>query len=269
MPDFDYLPPVSHLLSVGVTDPEEEEWPDYLVMGFGPAHVPELIRLGLDEELNRPERKRAHLCAPVHAWRTLGLLQAIEAVEPLTGLFPLVDQESDEWVVEALPRALGRMGRGAIPALSRYLADSSHDPWARITASASIAEIGKRFGDAREEAVSCVSQGLEAHAENAPTLNAFIIRDLIELQAKEAAPAIEQAFSARRVNYMVQGDWEDVQVALGLLERRLSPREFRWEPGKRGRLHIRPRTRRGGAAATKQKRTRKKAKQARRRTRRS
>jgi len=268
MPDFDYLPPVSHLLTIGVTDPEEEDWPDYLVMGFGPPHVPELIRLGLDKDLNGQERKRPHLCAPVHAWRTLGLLQAIEAVEPLTGLFPLVDKKSDEWVVEALPRALGRMGHGALAALGQYLVDSSNGLWARITASASIAEIGKWFDDAREESVVRISEGLEAHEENDPTLNAFVIRDLVELRATEAAPVIEQAFAQRHVNYLVQGDWEDVQVELGLLERRLSPREFRWEPGKKGRLHIRPRTRRGGAVATKQKQKRKQAKKARRRTRR-
>jgi hypothetical protein len=37
------------------------------------------------------------------------------------------------------------------------------------------------------------------------------------LQATEAAPLIEGAFAARRVDPMVMGDWEDVQVELGLL----------------------------------------------------
>jgi hypothetical protein len=268
MPEFDYVPPVSHLLGLGVTDPEEEEWPDYLVMGFGSAHVPELIRLSLDDDLNRPERRRAHLCAPVHAWRTLGLLQATEAVEPLTDLFALVDEQSDEWVVEALPRALGRMGKGAIPVLAAYLSDLENGVWARITASASIAEIGKHTDEARAEAVAGIADGLKAHEENDPTLNAFIIRDLVALQATEAVDLIEQAFSARRVNYLVQGDWEDVQVELGVLEQRLSPRAFRWEPGKKGRLHLRSRTRRGGQAAAKAKRKRKRAKKARRRSRR-
>ena len=268
MPEPEYQPPVSHLLTMGVTGPEDEEWPDYLVMGFGPEHVPELIRLALDEDLNRPQRRRPAFCAPVHAWRTLGLLQAEEAAEPLIGLFPLVDEESDEWVVEALPRAFGYMGAGAIPALSAYLAEQSNGLWARITASASLAEIGQRFPEARDECVAEVTQGLEAYAENDPALNAFIVRDLVTLEAVEAAPVMEQAFSMRRVNYLLQGDWEDVQVELGTLEHRLSPREFRWEPGKKGRLHLRPRTRRGGAEATKQKRRRKQVKAARRRARR-
>jgi hypothetical protein len=160
------------------------------------------------------------------------------------------------------------MGAGAIPALSAYLVEPKNGVWARITASASIAEVGKWSDDARPEAIGAISRGLEGYAANDPTLNAFAIRDLVELRASQAAPVIEQAFAARRVNFLVQGDWEDVQVELGLLDHRLSPREFRWEAGRRGRLHIRPRTRRGGAAATKQKRKRKQAKKARRRSRR-
>ena len=267
MSDLSYLPPVSHLLAIGLTGPEDEEWPDYLVMGFGPEHVPELIRLALDDDLNGPHRGRPDLCAPVHAWRTLGLMQAVESAERLTELFPLVDEESDEWVVEALPRAFGRMGSGAIPVLSTYLAEPANGVWARITASASLAEIGKRFPDARDECVVRITEGLQSYAENDPTLNAFIVRDLTTLVAVEAAAVIEQAFGARRVNFLLQGDWEDVQVELGLLEHRVSPREFRWEPGKKGKLHLRPRTRRGGEVATKQKRKRKQAKAARRRRR--
>lgn len=268
MPDTPYLAPVAHLLAIGVTDPEEEDWPDYLVMGFGPEHVPELIRLALDDRLNKPERRRPELCGPVHAWRTLGLLQATEAAQPLTQLFPLVDDESDEWVVEALPRAFGHMGAGAIPALSTYLTEQAHGDWARITASASLGEIGRRFSEERDACVANLTEGLAAFAENDPTLNAFIVRDLVTLEAVEAAPVIEQAYGARRVNYLLQGDWEDVQVELGMLEHRVSPREFRWEMGKKGRLHLRKRTRRGGAMTAKLKRKRKQAKAARRRRRR-
>jgi len=38
----------------------------------------------------------------------------------------------------------------------------------------------------------------------------------VKLGAKEAAPLMEQAFAADRVEYIVMGDWEDVQVRLGL-----------------------------------------------------
>jgi hypothetical protein len=58
---------------------------------------------------------------------------------------------------------------------------------------------------------------LEYFAANEPDVNGFLILGLVELQATEAAPLIERAFAARSVDLMVMGDWEDVQVELGLL----------------------------------------------------
>ena len=47
-------------------------------------------------------------------------------------------------------------------------------------------------------------------------MNAFLVEALVELGAKEAAPLIERAFAEGYVDPMVMGDWEDVQVELGL-----------------------------------------------------
>jgi hypothetical protein len=43
------------------------------------------------------------------------------------------------------------------------------------------------------------------------------------LERVEAAPVIEQAYAANQVDLMFQGDWEDAQVYLGLLDHRHSP----------------------------------------------
>ena len=55
------------------------------------------------------------------------------------------------------------------------------------------------------------------------TLNAFLMSYLVDLKAVEAAPVMEKAFAADRVDISVQGDWEDVQIRLGLLDERLTP----------------------------------------------
>jgi hypothetical protein len=47
-------------------------------------------------------------------------------------------------------------------------------------------------------------------------VNSFLVLGLVELQATEAAPLMERAFRARKVDPMIMGDWEDVQVELGL-----------------------------------------------------
>jgi len=84
--------------------------------------------------------------------------------------------------------------------------------------------------DARAECVAIFARQLEGFAEQDPTLNAFLVDPLLDLKAVEAAPVIERAFAADRVDESVVGDWEDVQIALGLKEQRETPPSHGWIP---------------------------------------
>jgi hypothetical protein len=60
-------------------------------------------------------------------------------------------------------------------------------------------------------------------------LNGFIIYDLVRLKAVEHVELISRAFAAGAVDELIMGDFEDVQVELGLLEKRLTPeRPLSW-----------------------------------------
>jgi hypothetical protein len=52
----------------------------------------------------------------------------------------------------------------------------------------------------------------------------FIISSLLNLEAVEAAPVMERAFAADRVDISIPGDWEDAQIELGLMQERQTPR---------------------------------------------
>lgn len=210
-----YQPPVDRLLTYGEADVvEADDWPNYLELGLGPEHIPDLIRMATDEKLNEADRDSLAFWAPIHAWRALGQLRAEAAIEPLLSLFDLL--EDSEWVMEELPEVFGMIGPAALPALATYMADRSHKEWPRINASSSILTIATRWPEARSESVAILSKQLEQFAENEPGFNAFLILALTELGAKEAAPLIEQAFAADRVDPSLMGDWDDVQVRLGL-----------------------------------------------------
>lgn len=210
-----YQPPVDRLLTYGEADVvEADDWPNYQELGLGPEHIPELIRMATDEKLNEADRDSLEFWAPIHAWRALGQLRAGAAIEPLLSLFDLL--EDSEWVMEELPEVFGMIGPAALPALATYMAGKSHKAWPRINASSSILDIAKRWPEARSESVAILSKQLEQFAENEPEFNAFLVLALAELGAKEAAPLIEQAFAANRVDPGVMGDWDDVQVRLGL-----------------------------------------------------
>jgi len=47
----------------------------------------------------------------------------------------------------------------------------------------------------------------------------------MEFKVVEAAPLIERAFAAEKVDESVAGDWEDVQIEFSLLAHRTKPRK--------------------------------------------
>jgi hypothetical protein len=218
-----YPDPVSKLLTQGDCL-GKRQWPDYLALGLGPEHIPDLIRMALDEDLHRADSDSLEVWAPVHAWRTLAQLHAEAAVEPLTQLFARIDEFGDDWVNEDLTGAFGVLGPAAIPGLRDYLADPSHGLWARIAASASLSEICKRYPDERTKCMAILAGQLEHYAKMDPSLNAFIISALVDLQAVETASVIEKAFTSNRVDISVRGDWEDIRIELGLLHERQTPK---------------------------------------------
>ncbi|CAA9448380.1 MAG: hypothetical protein AVDCRST_MAG78-3114 [uncultured Rubrobacteraceae bacterium] len=221
----DYSFPVSELLTFGDCR-EFRGWPDYPdLVGLGPEHVSELIRMVTDEDLNWADPESLEVWAPVHAWRALGQLQATTASEPLLELFQEVE-EGNDWAGDELPEVYGLIGRAAIPALERYLADTSRELWARVTAAYSLERIAARDPSARIKCVAVLSRQLEKFPQSDPTLNGFLINYLIDLGAVGMAPLMEQAFAADSVDLSIQGDWEDVQVELGLKTSRETPRPY-------------------------------------------
>ncbi len=123
MDEVAYPPPVDRLLTLGDAR-GQREWHDYRQYGLDREHVPDLIRMATDPDLNWADPDSAEVWAPLHAWRALGQLRAAEAVGPLLGL--LEELEDSDWFNEDLPEVFGLIGPVAIPALIAHLADQQH-----------------------------------------------------------------------------------------------------------------------------------------------
>lgn len=230
-----YPPPVERLLTYGESERiPPDKWPDYREMGLGPEHIPELIQMATDEALYEADSESAQVWAPLHAWRALGQLRAGEAVEPLLELFDR--GEYDDWVHEELPLVFALIGPAALPPLAAYLVALWHPDSSLISAIASIEQIGKQWPNARDEALAVLEERLERFAEYESDVPAFLIEALVELGAKEAAPLIERAFAEGYVDPMVMGDWQEVQVELGLK----SAEEVAPKPGAKWREGLLP-----------------------------
>jgi hypothetical protein len=216
-----YAPPVDRLLALG--DPEDLDAPyaDYRALGLTPEHAAELLRMANDPALRAAETYSAEEVARMHAWRVLGQLGVEEAAAPLVAL--LREHTDDELIQEDLPRAVAMIGRAAIEPARALLGDENVGVTPRIGGISVLGQVAIQHPELRDEAVGVLVAQLSMHMDQDPDINAFVVGELAELRATEAAPAIQAAYEAETVSEFWVGDWEDVQVRMGLLEKRTTP----------------------------------------------
>jgi len=215
-----YPPPLDRLLGLGVVGARRREWRDYTAMGFTAEHVPGLLRMAADGELNWADEDDARVYAPLHAWRVLGQLRAAEAAAPLA---ELLLQYEDDWAKENIPRALGLIGEPALEPSRALLANEAAETFTRIAAASALHEVAVNHPELRDRAVELLTEQLHAWPEQDESLNGFLIDYLVELRAVEAVPLMQAAFEAGLADPSIRGDWEDIQIDLGMLEERLTP----------------------------------------------
>lgn len=223
-----YTEPVSKLLKLG--RPTDEAWLDYFALGITRDQIPDLIRLVEDRELRFMEppadlpdnEDLPEWYAQIHAWRALGQLKAEKAIPAILGILHQVDDDDDDWIGEDVDEVFALIGPAAIDPIAGYLRDDTNGLYARVEASKSLHAIGSAHPETRDECVRILASVLENYEKNDEGLNGFIVYDMVRLKAVEYIHLIERAFESGNVDEMIMGDFEDVQVELGLLEKRIT-----------------------------------------------
>ncbi len=192
---------------------------DYRRLGLGREHLPELLRLATNTEWNH-----AMGDATLHTVRAIAAVGGGEAPGALLRLLQETEGEDWDWLREEVKRALWGLAPDAIGPLADFAADETRGPLSRIAAVEAASRIARAHPEGRSETVARLTALLAQYAVQDTDLNGFLVAALVDLGAKEAAPVIERAFGAGRVNEMIDGDWEDAQVELGLKVRRERPR---------------------------------------------
>ncbi len=199
------------------------DWSSYLKLGLTLNHLDELAQMAIDRKLFEAEETG---WAPVHAWRTLAMLQDDTAIAPLIQVLrrlsdtDLTDEDEEfDWVSEELPLVFGQVGPTALASLRECLTDTNLSNRVRENAVVSIAEIANEDEETRSDCVAMVTQQLEKFADQDLEFNGFLVMVLVgSLRAVESAAVIEQAFLADRVTLEVIRNWDEAQVFLGLKE---------------------------------------------------
>lgn len=232
-PEIHYQEPVATLLTIG--NVREQSRYDYRSLGLGEEHIPELARLAVDPDLFWGDSDSDEVWGPVHAWRALADMRAVEALDALISVLSLATgtdgaNDYDDSASEELPEIYAALGPVAIPPLAAFLREPANNRWARCTAAEAKEKLTRRYPETRDEVVAILTEVMEATTQHpGPTtedvdiVNASLVDCLLKLRAVESAPAIERAFAADRVDLTITGDWEDVQIDLGLRTERETP----------------------------------------------
>lgn len=233
-----YPQPVARLLSLGqpelnsIGDPEQ--WLDYREMGLGPEHIPDLIRLAIDREIYLDSSNALEVWGPIHAWRALGQLRAVEAIEPLIGI--MRTWEGDEWVTDELAQVLPLIGPEVVPAIIAFLLDPGMSDEARGKVLPSLVATCRAYPEERERCIDAVRQLLERHEANTPGLNGFLVSAALDLKAAELVPLIRQVYEAGNIDVWI-ARWDDVVEQFGLDADNWPPLPERGEDEVSGLLH--------------------------------
>jgi hypothetical protein len=221
----DYPPPVKQLLTLG--EPSfDDDWPNYLESGLGPEHVPDLIRLAGDQDLNTGDPNSKDVWAPLHAWRALGQLRAEDAIHPLLELLQREAENDGDWGLSELPTVFAMIGPAALPHLAVFLADPDRPLYARTAVAEGLPDMVAKFPETREQVIDVLARQVGSVEEPSPELNGFVVSALLELKAVEAAPVLERAFAAGAVDESIAGGWPEVEYELGLTDKPPPPRRF-------------------------------------------
>ncbi len=219
-----YTESVSELFTLGEMD--WDEWDDYSEFAFTKEHIPELIRLGMDRHLlvDVADVDDDEMWAPMHAWRILVQMRAMESIAPLTQVLDWSEETETDLISEGLTDALVKFGAPVIESLAAFMNEPGHAIGGYISASEVMSRIGEQQPEHRDRIIQILTSALDENFErNDEDVNGFWIADLLDLDAIESYPAIKKAFVANKVNLRVVGDLEDVEMEFGMRAARETP----------------------------------------------
>lgn len=232
-------PPIDTLYTLGFPDNvlsrDGDEWLDYRALGLTTADIPELIRIATDEYLilKEPDGKRA--AAPLHAFRALAQMQASEAIVPLANSLPIYLDYGDIGM-EEIPYTMGRFGAAAIAPVAAIMQNHSHDPFARAIAGDALRYIATRHQDEPDITIAVIEAFNEylrhpdkREDEDAYLANGLIVADLIDLREiillpQDTIELIRALYHNELAAWDMAGDLEDVEIDLGVREKRSTPK---------------------------------------------
>lgn len=204
----------------------EEYTPNYLELGFNKANIDDLIEIALDDEMrfsNSDDEKEMYY--PCHAIQILG---ALGTLKPFDALLKRIDFfVEDDYYTSAVRHYLEKVGKDKQKELIDYFLNQYNHEYNRMLVLEVLGKFIEKDSIFNQELEEALVKYLNAD-EDIDTddgLNAMAIFNLIDISEAKHIELIREVFEKKPVDTFYDGDLEDIEIKLGLREKRSKPKE--------------------------------------------
>lgn len=222
---------VAQLLSLGRDKLMRVDGESYVKrFGFTQDDVPQLLKLANDMEIYKhdysdiPEDEGLEFFGVIHAWHTLSELGVIEFKKMLLQMVEDGDEhEYDDWILDNFVKLIKPYRKDMYNYFAEGAIQEQKNTWTRLCYLDTIKEMLEADEVSLQEVekliVKILSQG-----ENS-IVNASIIAICMDYKLTEHLELIKECYDRDAVDLMHHGDLEDVEIGMGIKERRETERE--------------------------------------------
>ena len=198
--------------------------PQYSELGFSRDDIDGLIEIALDVDLelsNSSVDKERYI--PCHALTALGQFEEIKPFDEI--LERLEFFEDDDYYREAVLYYLRKVSYLKLDDLIEYFLDRTKKLGLRLLVLEGIEEAFKNDTSLNDRMVEVFVEFLQRDDELDDMVNAVVIFMLIDMTEDKYIDLIRKVFDTKPVDVFYDGDLEDIEIKLGLREKRSKPRE--------------------------------------------
>lgn len=199
------------------------EWIDYVAkFDLTPDDLPILAIMVSSDKLYFAKEANKYF-VPFHAGCAISQLKVADSEVLLINQCYRRQMYDMDVLAEVLPFYLGNFGLAAIPNLQLAM-DKSEDPFIRVIFSEALEAMAHQYPETRSQVIEVLAKNLENYDTLDEIDNAFLIHNLVELKAVEQLPLIKKAFDAEKVDWSYMGDYEEIEIAMGVKTERTTPK---------------------------------------------
>jgi len=201
----------------------EEFTIDYLQHGFIEDDIEDLTKIAIDEDLKYSNSKDdKEMYAPCHAILALGQLKTLKPFDELIERFDFFTD--DDYYSSAIGYYLRKVGVDRFEFLCDYFLDREKDIYNRMLIVEVLRDLVKKDSSIKERLEDVLVEYLKRDDELDDGLNAIVIFLLIDISSDKYIELIQEVFENKPVDVYYDGDLEDIEIRLGLRDKRDTPK---------------------------------------------